>query len=104
MLFCLDLLRVNYLKIVMQDKLNFFQIFMTNEFFFGVSIPSPTAIEPLERKFTKDLAGPNGLDFLKVKRQFPFGQTELSPYRGLFISYVIILGGEGGEGWSFALP
>jgi len=39
---------------------------MSNEFFLGANIPNPGAIEPLERKFPKDLAGPDGLDFLKV--------------------------------------
>ncbi len=42
------------------------QIFKANEFFCGLSIPDPGAIEPLERKLPKELAGAAGVDFMKV--------------------------------------
>jgi hypothetical protein len=45
---------------------------MTNEFFLGSSIPNPGTIEPLERKFPKELAGTEVMDFLKVLTYFHF--------------------------------
>jgi hypothetical protein len=39
---------------------------MSNEFFLGTSIPNPGTVEPLERKFSKDLANTEVIDFLKV--------------------------------------
>ena len=42
------------------------QIFKTNEFFCGLSIPDPGAVEPLEKKLPKDVIGTDGVDFTKV--------------------------------------
>ena len=42
------------------------QIFKTNEFFCGLSIPDPGTIDPIEKKLPRDLAGPDGVDFMKV--------------------------------------
>ena len=42
------------------------QIFKSNEFFCGLSIPDPGSIEPLERKMPREIAGPEGVDFFKV--------------------------------------
>ena len=42
------------------------QIFKQNEFFCGLSIPDPGTIEPIERKLPVDLAGQEGVDFMKV--------------------------------------
>jgi len=41
------------------------QIFKQNEFFCGLSIPDPGTIEPIERKLPVDLAGQEGVDFMK---------------------------------------
>lgn len=41
------------------------QIFKANEFFAGVSLPTPTTLEPLEAKLPKQ-QNPHVLDFLKV--------------------------------------
>ena len=43
------------------------QIFKSNEFFVGLSIPDPGALDPIERKLPKDLVGSEGIDFMKVK-------------------------------------
>jgi hypothetical protein len=45
------------------------QIFKSNEFFCGLSIPDPGTIEPIERKLPKELAGAEGVDFMKVKKK-----------------------------------
>ena len=42
------------------------QIFKTNEFFCGLSIPDPGTIDPIEKKLPRDLAGADGVDFMKV--------------------------------------
>ena len=42
------------------------QIFKTNEFFCGLSIPDPGTIDPIEKKLPRDIAGPDGVDFMKV--------------------------------------
>ena len=42
------------------------QIFKSNEFFCGLSIPDPGTIEPVEKKLPRDLAGAEGVDFMKV--------------------------------------
>ena len=42
------------------------QIFKQNEFFCGLSIPDPGTIEPVDRKLPSDLAGQEGVDFMKV--------------------------------------
>ena len=42
------------------------QIFKSNEFFCGLSIPDPGTIEPIEKKLPKELAGVDGVDFMKV--------------------------------------
>ena len=42
------------------------QIFKQNEFFCGLSIPDPGTIEPIERKLPVELAGQEGIDFMKV--------------------------------------
>ena len=34
------------------------QIFKTNEFFCGLSIPDPGTIDPIEKKLPRDIAGP----------------------------------------------
>lgn len=41
------------------------QIFKSNEFFCGLSIPDPGTIEPVEKKLPRDLAGAEGVDFMK---------------------------------------
>ena len=42
------------------------QIFKSNEFFCGLSIPDPGTIEPVEKKLPRSLAGEEGVDFMKV--------------------------------------
>ena len=42
------------------------QIFKSNEFFCGLSIPDPGTIEPIEKKLPKEIAGVDGVDFMKV--------------------------------------
>ena len=42
------------------------QIFKTNEFFCGLSIPDPGTVDPIDRKLSKDLVGTEGIDFMKV--------------------------------------
>ncbi len=42
------------------------QIFKSNEFFCGLSIPDPGTVEPLDRKIPREIAGPEGVDFFKV--------------------------------------
>ena len=42
------------------------QIFKTNEFFCGLSIPDPGTIDPIEKKLPRDIAGADGVDFMKV--------------------------------------
>ena len=42
------------------------QIFKSNEFFCGLSIPDPGTIEPIDKKLPKDSAGSEGVDFMKV--------------------------------------
>lgn len=44
------------------------QIFKSNEFFCGLSIPDPGTIENIDKKLPKDLAGPDGVDFMKVSQ------------------------------------
>ena len=46
------------------------QIFKSNEFFCGLSIPDPGTIEPVEKKLPRDLAGAEGVDFMKVVMVF----------------------------------
>lgn len=41
------------------------QIFKSNEFFCGLSIPDPGTIEPVEKKLPRSLAGEEGVDFMK---------------------------------------
>lgn len=41
------------------------QIFKSNEFFCGLSIPDPGTVEPLDRKIPREIAGPEGVDFFK---------------------------------------
>ena len=48
------------------------QIFKQNEFFCGLSIPDPGTIEPIERKLPVDLAGQEGVDFMKVRLALKF--------------------------------
>ena len=43
------------------------QIFKTNDFFMGLSIPDPGVLDPLDRKLSKDKVGNEGIDFMKVK-------------------------------------
>ena len=43
------------------------QIFKSNEFFCGLSIPDPGTIEPIEKKLPKEIAGVDGVDFMKVQ-------------------------------------
>nr|CAD7415064.1 unnamed protein product [Timema cristinae] len=40
-------------------------IFKTNEFFFGVMLPQPDTMEPLETKLPRHVNHPHVLDFLK---------------------------------------
>ena len=42
------------------------QIFKSNEFFCGLSIPDPGTLDPLEGKLAKGPAGAEGVDFMKV--------------------------------------
>ena len=42
-------------------------IFKTNEFFTGLIIPDPGVVDPLDNKLPKDLVGPEGIDFMKVR-------------------------------------
>ena len=44
------------------------ETFRKNEFFCGLSIPDPGTIEPIDKKLPKDLAGPEGVDFMKVRK------------------------------------
>ena len=44
----------------------FFQIFKTNLFFAGLSIPTPQVVEPLETKFPSEPPNSDVVDFLKV--------------------------------------
>ena len=46
------------------------QIFKTNEFFCGLSIPDPGTIDPIEKKLPRDIAGADGVDFMKVSIAF----------------------------------
>ena len=48
------------------------QIFKSNEFFCGLSIPDPGTIEPVEKKLPRELAGAEGVDFMKVLFEFIF--------------------------------
>ena len=41
------------------------QIFKSNEFFCGLSIPDPGTLDPLEGKLAKGPAGAEGVDFMK---------------------------------------
>ena len=42
------------------------QIFKSNEFFCGLSIPDPGTVDPLEGKLARGPAGSEGVDFMKV--------------------------------------
>ncbi len=42
-----------------------YQIFKTNEFFCGLSIPDPGMVDPIERKLHKEVVGSEGIDFMK---------------------------------------
>ena len=44
------------------------QIFKSNEFFCGLSIPDPGTVDPLEAKLARGPAGSEGVDFMKVKK------------------------------------
>ena len=46
-------------------------IFKTNEFFTGLMIPDPGVVDPLDNKLPKDLVGPEGIDFMKVRETLP---------------------------------
>ena len=46
-------------------------IFKTNEFFTGLMIPDPGVADPLDNKLPKDLVGPEGIDFMKVRETLP---------------------------------
>ena len=46
------------------------QIFKSNEFFCGLSIPDPGTLDPLEGKLAKGPAGAEGIDFMKVLSSF----------------------------------
>ena len=42
------------------------QIFKSNEFFCGLSIPDPGTIEPIDKRLPREIAGAEGVDFMKV--------------------------------------
>ena len=54
------------------------QIFKSNEFFCGLSIPDPGTIEPIEKKLPKEIAGVDGVDFMKVLISRFFFQGKVS--------------------------
>ena len=45
-------------------------IFKNNTYFFGLTIPDPGSIIPLDRRVPPDLAGADGVKFLKVEWHF----------------------------------
>ena len=46
---------------------------MSNDFFVGSALPNPGTVEPLERKFPKELIGTDTLDFLRVSPEPDLG-------------------------------
>ena len=42
------------------------EIFKNNSYFFGLTIPDPGALTPLETKVPTEMATPEGIKFLKV--------------------------------------
>jgi hypothetical protein len=48
------------------------EIFKNNTYFYGLTIPDPGAIVPLEKKVPTDMATVEGMKFLKVLRKFLF--------------------------------
>ncbi len=57
----------NNMEQISSNFIFYLQIFKSNEFFCGLTIPDPGTIEPLEKKIPKDLVGQDGIDFLKVQ-------------------------------------
>jgi len=43
------------------------ECFKNNEYFFGLTIPNPGIMIPIEKRVPKELAGIEGINFLKVK-------------------------------------
>ena len=60
------------------------QIFKSNEFFCGLSIPDPGTIEPIEKKLPKEIAGVDGVDFMKVLISRFFFQDKFSIFAFFF--------------------
>ena len=60
------------------------QIFKSNEFFCGLSIPDPGTIEPIEKKLPKEIAGVDGVDFMKVLISRFFFQDKFSIFAIFF--------------------
>ena len=60
------------------------QIFKSNEFFCGLSIPDPGTIEPIEKKLPKEIAGVDGVDFMKVLISRFFCQDKFSIFAIFF--------------------
>ena len=59
------------------------QIFKTNEFFCGLSIPDPGSVDPIDRKLNKDVVGLEGIDFMKViLTLYTFWQCQTRPDQG----------------------
>ena len=61
------------------------QIFKTNEFFCGLSIPDPGTIDPIEKKLPRDIAGADGVDFMKVS----VGRKNIHLHYGFNFKYYI---------------
>ena len=66
------------------------QIFKTNEFFCGLSIPDPGTIDPIEKKLPRDIAGSDGVDFMKVKKYskliYKFNLHQITYHDSILIS------------------
>lgn len=48
------------------------ECFKNNEYFFGLSIPDPGTLIPIEKRVPKELAGFDGVNFLKVTKLILF--------------------------------
>ena len=42
------------------------EIFKNNTYYFGLTIPDPGTTYPLEKRVTSEMAGPDGVKFMKV--------------------------------------
>lgn len=63
------------------------QVFKANEFFAGVTLPTPHTLEPLEDKLPRQ-QNPHVLDFLKVSLTNPFPKKKKSNKNKFFFNFL----------------